>query len=172
MIQRLFLFRPETMAFFGAFFGYLTLTAGAVKVFAPRQGTISIFRIEEGQRTHAGQPLLTITINQTTAEGENVDAAVLEALAYHYDRHDLGFYERQDDILVTPMTCNSPIGDMDCSTSSRQKQGLLLARVLYRRSKILFLDEGAAHFDADGERQINQSLTRLAITRAERCSPA
>ena len=65
MIQRLSLFHPDTMAFFG----YLALTSGAAKMFAPRQGTISIFHIEEGQRTHAGQPLLTITINQTTADG-------------------------------------------------------------------------------------------------------
>jgi hypothetical protein len=142
MTQRLSLFRPETNAFFGAFFGYLALTTDTVKVFAPRQGAISIFHIEEGLWVRAGQPLLTIAIDQITADGETVDAALLEALAHDYDRHDLGSHERQDDILVTPMTCNSPIGDMGRSIFSRRKQGLLLARVLHRRSEILFLTKG------------------------------
>jgi membrane fusion protein len=60
--------------------GYLSPTAGVVKVFAPRQGTITAIHVEEGQRTEQGQPLLTIAIDQTTADGENVDVAVLDSL--------------------------------------------------------------------------------------------
>jgi ATP-binding cassette subfamily B protein RaxB len=42
---------------------------------------------------------------------------------------------------------------------------VLLARALYRRPRILFLDEGTAHLDVDNERHINESLTRLQMTR-------
>jgi ABC-type bacteriocin/lantibiotic exporter with double-glycine peptidase domain len=46
-----------------------------------------------------------------------------------------------------------------------QKQRVLLARALYKDPKILFLDEGTAHLDVAKEREINQRLQNLSITR-------
>lgn len=66
--------RKETVA------GYLSPVAGVVKVFAARGGTIKAVHVEEGQRVEEGQPLLTVVVDQTTAGGANVDAAVLDAL--------------------------------------------------------------------------------------------
>ena len=51
------------------------------------------------------------------------------------------------EIMAMPMTYNSLVGDMGSSLSGGQKQRLLLARALYRRPRILFLDEGTAHLD-------------------------
>ncbi|MCA1476160.1 peptidase domain-containing ABC transporter [Bradyrhizobium sp. NBAIM08] len=70
-----------------------------------------------------------------------------------------------DDIMAMPMSYNSLIGDMGSSLSSGQKQRVLLARALYRRPKILFLDEGTAHLDTEKEREINANLRHLNITR-------
>jgi len=70
-----------------------------------------------------------------------------------------------DEIMAMPMTYNSLIGDMGSSLSSGQKQRVLLARALYRRPKILFLDEGTAHLDVEKEREINSRLRRLKMTR-------
>jgi ATP-binding cassette subfamily B protein RaxB len=67
--------------------------------------------------------------------------------------------------MALPMTYNSLVGDMGSSLSGGQKQRLLLARALYRKPRILFLDEGTAHLDLENERYINQSLTRLEMTR-------
>jgi hypothetical protein len=57
------------------------------------------------------------------------------------------------------------IGDMGSSLSGGQKQRVLLARALYRQPRILFLDEGTAHLDVENEKQINDSLRHLSMTR-------
>ncbi|RWP29844.1 peptidase domain-containing ABC transporter [Mesorhizobium sp.] len=70
-----------------------------------------------------------------------------------------------DEISAMPMAYNTLIGDMGSSLSGGQKQRVLLARALYKRPKMLVLDEGTAHLDVENERRINASLTDLAITR-------
>ena len=73
--------------------------------------------------------------------------------------------EIHDEIMTMPTTYNSLIGDMGSSLSGGQKQRILLARALYRRPKVLFLDEGTAHLDMDNERRIHESLKSLQMTR-------
>jgi ATP-binding cassette, subfamily B, bacterial CvaB/MchF/RaxB len=42
---------------------------------------------------------------------------------------------------------------------------VLLARALYRRPGILFLDEATSHLDVERERAVNEALRSLQITR-------
>jgi membrane fusion protein len=65
--------------------GYLTPTSGTVKIFAPRQGIIQTVHVDEGQLVHEGQPLLTIASAEFAADGEDTNAAKLEALARQRD---------------------------------------------------------------------------------------
>ena len=69
------------------------------------------------------------------------------------------------DIIAMPMGYHTLIGDMGSSLSGGQKQRLLLARALYKRPKILFLDEATSHLDVDLESSVNETIKKLNITR-------
>ncbi|WP_084606629.1 peptidase domain-containing ABC transporter [Rhizobium sullae] len=70
-----------------------------------------------------------------------------------------------DEIMKMPMQYETLVGDMGSSLSGGQKQRVLLARALYRKPKMLFLDEGTSHMDAANEDRVNQSIRSLGITR-------
>ena len=63
--------------------GYLTPTAGTVKIFAPQQGTIDAIYVEQGQRIEEAQPLMSITTSQIAANGQDVNATLLNTLTVH-----------------------------------------------------------------------------------------
>ncbi|HEX5340359.1 MAG TPA: peptidase domain-containing ABC transporter [Gammaproteobacteria bacterium] len=70
-----------------------------------------------------------------------------------------------DDILAMPMAYNTLIGDMGTVLSGGQKQRVVLARAVYRRPRILFLDEATSHLDVNRERLVNNAISQLNITR-------
>lgn len=69
------------------------------------------------------------------------------------------------DILAMPMGYRTFIGDMGAALSGGQKQRLLLARALYKRPRILFLDEATSHLDVPLENQVNLAIRELNLTR-------
>ena len=70
-----------------------------------------------------------------------------------------------DDIEAMPMGFHTLIGDMGGSISGGQRQRILLARALYKRPKILFLDEATSALDVEREREVNQAIKQLELTR-------
>lgn len=69
-----------------------------------------------------------------------------------------------DDIDKMPMRFDTMVGDMGSVLSGGQKQRVLLARALYHRPQILFIDEGTAHLDPENEESVLQALAKLGIT--------
>lgn len=69
------------------------------------------------------------------------------------------------DIEQLPMNYNTLVGDMGAALSGGQKQRILLARALYRRPKILFLDEATSHLDVSNEEQVSLNINKLQMTR-------
>jgi ATP-binding cassette subfamily B protein RaxB len=65
------------------------------------------------------------------------------------------------EILAMPMRYETLIGDMGSALSTGQQQRIILARALYRRPDLLFLDEGLAHIDAAAEQRILARLRKL-----------
>jgi ATP-binding cassette subfamily B protein RaxB len=70
-----------------------------------------------------------------------------------------------EEIKAMPLRAETLIGDMGDALSGGQKQRLLLARALYRRPRLLILDEATSHVDLALETAINNTLKELNVTR-------
>src|SRR5205807_211676 len=65
--------------------GYVTPTLGTAKIFVPHQGFITEIYVQEGHAIEAGMPLLTVSTAQVAANGEDVNATVLQILSLQRD---------------------------------------------------------------------------------------
>ncbi|EPK6189931.1 peptidase domain-containing ABC transporter, partial [Klebsiella pneumoniae] len=70
-----------------------------------------------------------------------------------------------DEIMKMPMGYETIVGELGLGISGGQKQRILIARALYRKPSILFMDEATSHLDLKNESVINQSISALSITR-------
>ncbi|TQI78156.1 ATP-binding cassette subfamily B protein RaxB [Serratia fonticola] len=70
-----------------------------------------------------------------------------------------------NEIMQLPMGYESLIGELGTGISGGQKQRLFIARALYRRPSILFMDEATSHLDLENEAMINKAISSLKITR-------
>jgi len=67
------------------------------------------------------------------------------------------------EIMAMPMQYNTIVGSLGSALSGGQKQRVLLARALYRRPQIVFLDEAFDQLDLARERDIVAQLRALGI---------
>ena len=77
----------------------------------------------------------------------------------------LGAAAIAEDVARMPMRHLTMVGDMGSTLSGGQRQRILLARALYRRPRLLVMDEGTSHLDPELERQVNAAISAMGITR-------
>jgi ATP-binding cassette, subfamily B, bacterial CvaB/MchF/RaxB len=70
-----------------------------------------------------------------------------------------------NDISLMPMQYETLVGDMGSSLSGGQKQRVLLARALYKRPRMLLMDEGTSQLDAAHEAAVNAVIGQMGMTR-------
>jgi ATP-binding cassette, subfamily B, bacterial CvaB/MchF/RaxB len=68
-----------------------------------------------------------------------------------------------EEIMAMPMQYNTIVGSLGTALSGGQKQRVLLARALYRKPHVLFLDEAFDQLDVALERRISSSLSSHSI---------
>lgn len=88
---------------------------------------------------------------------DEVDEALVIECAMQCNIHE--------EILRMPMGYETIIGELGAGISGGQKQRLLIARALYQKPRILFMDEATSHLDINNEKIINAAIESLKITR-------
>jgi ATP-binding cassette subfamily B protein RaxB len=149
--------------------GKTTLMKLMVGLFEPTAGEVLI----DGFPLHAlGLQSVRAQIGVVMQDDHLLSGSIVENIAFFDPLTNLPWVQAcaemagiHADIMRMPMGYNTLIGDMGSTLSGGQRQRVLLARALYRKPRILFLDEGTSHLDPALEAQVNAALATLAITR-------
>ncbi len=131
--------RKETVS------GYLTPTAGTARIYAPQHGIVSSVHVAEGQEVKEGEPLLNVTTAQVSADGQDVNVTMLDALT------------RQRDLLTRQVSSE------EARTRSEQERLAALIRGL---------GDEVSHIEAQvGTQRERIQLLQGLVTSAARLNP-
>lgn len=149
--------------------GKTTLVNLLLGVYTPQQGRILVDGVP---LTSRGLDWWRSQIGTVMQDDVLFAGSIAENIAFFDPQMDIERVERcarraavHDDIASMPMGYQTLVGDMGTSLSGGQKQRVLLARALYRRPKVLILDEATSHLDLAREAQVGEAIAALAVTR-------
>jgi ATP-binding cassette subfamily B protein RaxB len=160
----------ESVAIIGASgCGKTTLVKLLLGLLEPTAGTISIGGYDLRK---VGPRNVRAIVGAVMQDDQLFAGSIADNVSFFDDNHNVARVEAaarmaavHDEIAAMPMGYHSLIGDMGSSLSGGQKQRVILARALYRRPKLLFLDEATSHLDVGNEQLVNAAVKKLNITK-------
>lgn len=148
--------------------GKTTLAKILLGLYPPTAGRLQVFGIDHH---HAGYGQVRQMIGAVMQEDRLFRGAILDNITFFSQHSDLEWAQHcaqlaqlHEDIIALPMGYQTLIGEMGNSLSGGQKQRLLLARALYKRPRLLILDEATSHLDVTNEIVISSTLRNLGLT--------
>jgi len=111
-------------------------------------------------------------ISAVMQDDQLISGSLLENIAFFADDVDPVRVEScaamaciGNDINSMPMQYETLVGELGSSLSGGQKQRVILARALYQKPSILFMDEATSHLDVECEANVSSNIGSLSITR-------
>ncbi len=124
-------------------------------------------------RLHLLAPAYRRSIGSIAQDDSLYAGSLAENIAFFDPEIDMARVEEaarlariHDDIDRMPLRYDTLVGDMGSVLSGGQKQRVLLARALYGRPRMLFIDEGTAHLDPGDRGQGACPRFRASTSRA------
>lgn len=149
--------------------GKSTLIKIVLGLLKPTIGEVRVYRgaLQEVELRHFRRYIGAVMQDDQLLSGTIADNISFfdEQIDYERVRECARIALMSKDIEAMPMKFETYLGDMGNSVSGGQKQRLLLARALYRRPEVLFLDEATSHLDPSSEHAIMDNLSGLHIAR-------
>lgn len=149
--------------------GKTTLLHLLLGVLEPSSGRILIGGIDAA---HLGADARRRLIGAVTQHDTLFAGSIADNISFFDERPDAKRIEEcarlasiHGEIVQMPMGYQTLVGYMGSVLSGGQAQRVLLARALYRRPKILVLDEATSHLDVMREARVNAAVRALNVTR-------
>ncbi len=149
--------------------GKSTLLKVLCGLYAPSGGSVRL----DGRVIGPGaEGELRRAVGAVMQDDELLSGTILDNVAFFAEVVDVGRAWEclaaaaiEAEIAALPAGIDTPVGDMGAALSGGQKQRVLLARALYRRPRILILDEATSHLDVPTEKRLIETLRGLNVTR-------
>jgi ATP-binding cassette subfamily B protein RaxB len=138
-------------------------------IYKPISGT---FFVDGMDISNIGLPTFRSFIAAVSQDDTLLSGTIADNISFFSGNPDQAFIEEcakisaiYDDVMSMPMKFNTLIGNMGSALSGGQKQRVLIARALYKKPQILFLDEATSHLDPDTEIAVSLAIKKLNITK-------
>jgi ATP-binding cassette, subfamily B, bacterial CvaB/MchF/RaxB len=149
--------------------GKTTLVYMLLGMYAPQSGSI---RIDGVALEQFGLDRWRSLVGTVMQDDVLFAGSIADNISFFDPKPDRAWIEQcaksasiHDDIVRMPMAYQTLAGDMGTTLSGGQKQRVLLARALYRRPRVLILDEATSHLDVAREAAVGQAIAQMSVTR-------